>query len=265
MGVKAKEWKGAWWVFVNHGGRRKAKRCASKRAAEAARDAIDAKLKLGQFDGIWETPEAPAPVPTFAEYAERWLTSVAALRTKPSTVEEYRMRLRLRLLPSLGPLRLDYISRETVRGLMGDLVRRGNLRKTKQANGAPAVVARATVLEALRTLSAIFTTAEEDGVIPSNPVRRIGRHLVETTASEAYEIEVFSREELTALLDVTAREFEHHHAFILCLARTGMRLGEALALEWRDIDWKNRLVLVRRSRRRGRVSEPKNGKARRVD
>lgn len=26
MGVKVKEWKGAWWVFVDHQGRRKAKR-----------------------------------------------------------------------------------------------------------------------------------------------------------------------------------------------------------------------------------------------
>jgi integrase len=136
---------------------------------------------------------------------------------------------------------------------------------SKRPDGTPATVARATVREALRTLSAILTTAEEDGLIPSNPARRMGRHLADTGASEAREVEVFSREELSALLDVTTREFSHYYPFVLCLARTGMRLGEAMALEWRDVDWKNRLILVRRSRRRGRVSEPKNGKARRVD
>ena len=48
MGVKVKHWKGAYWVFVNHRGQRKAKRCASKRAAEIARDQIDAKLTVGE-------------------------------------------------------------------------------------------------------------------------------------------------------------------------------------------------------------------------
>ena len=38
MGVKVKEWKGAWWVFINHQGHRKAKRCASKKAATLAAD-----------------------------------------------------------------------------------------------------------------------------------------------------------------------------------------------------------------------------------
>ena len=34
--------------------------------------------------------------------------------------------------------------------------------------------------------------------------------------------------------------------FLLCLARTGMRLGEAIGLEWRDVDWTARVILVRR-------------------
>src|SRR2546422_8622488 len=41
VGVKAKEWKGAWWVFVDHQGRRKAKRAGpgsrGKKLAEADR------------------------------------------------------------------------------------------------------------------------------------------------------------------------------------------------------------------------------------
>jgi integrase len=56
-----------------------------------------------------------------------------------------------------------------------------------------------------------------------------------------------------------------YYPFLLCLARTGIRLGEAVALEWRDVDFAARVLLIRRSRRKARVSEPKNGKARRVD
>jgi hypothetical protein len=54
----------------------------------------------------------------------------------------------------------------------------GNLRVAKnRSNGAAIAPARATVLEALRTLSAVLSTAEEDGLIPSNPARRMGRTL----------------------------------------------------------------------------------------
>src|SRR4029077_5862536 len=44
-----------------------------------------------------------------------------------------------------------------------------------------------------------------------------------------------------------------------------MRLGEAVGLEWRDVDFGGRVLHVRRSVRKGRVSLPKNGKSRRVD
>ena len=44
-----------------------------------------------------------------------------------------------------------------------------------------------------------------------------------------------------------------------------MRLGEALALQWGDIDFRSRFVEVRRNYIRGKITRPKNGKSRRVD
>lgn len=44
-----------------------------------------------------------------------------------------------------------------------------------------------------------------------------------------------------------------------------MRLGEALALQWGDIDFHGRFVTIRRNFSRGKIETPKNGKSRRVD
>jgi integrase len=44
-----------------------------------------------------------------------------------------------------------------------------------------------------------------------------------------------------------------------------MRLGEALALQWGDIDWNGRFAEVRRNFSLGKITSPKNGKVRRVD
>jgi integrase len=98
-----------------------------------------------------------------------------------------------------------------------------------------------------------------------NPTRRLGKHVAPTAADKVAEIEVFDRGELARLLSLAEQAVPEYHPFLLCLARTGMRLGEAIGLEWRDVHWTARVIHVRRSRRRNRVSHPKNGKARRVD
>jgi integrase len=53
MGVKIKEWKGAWWLFIDHQGKRKAKRVGigktGKKAADQAAVQIQARLAEGDI------------------------------------------------------------------------------------------------------------------------------------------------------------------------------------------------------------------------
>ena len=51
----------------------------------------------------------------------------------------------------------------------------------------------------------------------------------------------------------------------LVLARTGMRIGEALALQWDDINFEERYIHIQRGLSRGEISYPKSGKDRKVD
>lgn len=67
------------------------------------------------------------------------------------------------------------------------------------------------------------------------------------------------------MLDTVKKHFPEHYTLFLLLSRTGMRIGEALALKWGDLDYNGRFVEVKRSYVRGRISTPKNKKGRRVD
>lgn len=49
------------------------------------------------------------------------------------------------------------------------------------------------------------------------------------------------------------------------LARTDMRIGEALALQWDDINFQERYIHIQRGLSRGIISYPKSGKDRKVD
>jgi integrase len=257
MGVKVKEWKGAWWVFINHQGRRRAKRCASKKAANAIADKIDAALKLGQSDVLGP---GPARVPTFAEYADVWLRALETAKIRLSSAEQYRTRLRVRIPPLIGDLPLTAITRERVRALIGEMIAVGNQRTASRRPPA-----RETVKAALRVAQAILARATEDGLIPRNPATGLAREIGKTEQPEVEGVEVFRPEELTTLLTTTEQDWLEWYPFVLCLARTGLRLGEAIGLEWRDVEFEQRLLIIRRSRRKNRVSIPKNGKARRVD
>jgi integrase len=259
MGVKVREWKGAWWLFVDHQTRRKARRVGvgkkGKKSADLAAIKIQARLAEGGDLSILD----PAPAtPAFKVYAERWLSAVAGISCQGSTLAQYRHRIETRLSPHLGALPLTAITRDRVKALIAHEYKSGRLKQGRQA------LSPRTVRAFMATLVAILNSAVEDGLIPSNPAARLGK-VIRQNQAQVEEIEVFTPEELATLLDVAARDWPDYHPFLLCLARTGMRLGEAMALRWEDIEWRARVILIRRTTRRGSTSVTKNGKARRVD
>lgn len=76
------------------------------------------------------------------------------------------------------------------------------------------------------------------------------------------DIEVFGPEEVWAL--VRAAASEQDGALFLTAAFTGLRLGELLALRWRDADFAGFTVRVRSSWAGGALTTPKSGKVRSV-
>ena len=63
MGVKVREkaqGSGVFWIFVNHNGQRTSRQVGSKKAAEQAKQQIEAKLTLGQWLPE-ETPKKTLP------------------------------------------------------------------------------------------------------------------------------------------------------------------------------------------------------------
>jgi integrase len=257
MAVHVRQWKGAWWLFVNHHGQRKARRVGvgkdGKKAAEFAALKIRARLAEG---GDLATLSAPS-APTFKEYAEKWLAAVAGIACQPSTLYAYRHRLDTRIFPHLGALPLTAITRDKIKALIATEFQSGRLRGARP-------IRPGTVKSFMTTLVAILNSAVEDGVIPNNPAARLGK-VVRQDQGEVIEIEIFTSDELDTALGVAERDWPEYYPCFLTLARTGMRLGEVMALKWEDVDWAARVIVVRRSSRRGRTGITKTGKTRRVD
>src|SRR5262245_40516657 len=55
-----------------------------------------------------------------------------------------------------------------------------------------------------------------------------------------------------------------YHPLLYTMSRTGLRLGEAVALRWEDVDLTARELVVRRTFSGGALGTPKSGKSRRI-
>jgi integrase len=201
----------SWYVFIDHLGRRKAKKIGSREAAESVKRKIEARLALGDLSALEETKQ----VPTFAVYAERWLKTDALARCKSSTIDFYTDYQKRYVLPQFGQIEITAIRRDSIKDFISNLSGRG--------------LARNTIRLAVASLRVVLSAAVEDGVLASNPAVKLGQFAQnekperKATAMETEEVEVL----LTA-----ARELcpEHHPLFLIAL-RAGLRQGEILGLK----------------------------------
>src|SRR5262249_45525155 len=78
-------------------------------------------------------------------------------------------------------------------------------------------------------------------------------------------INPLTREELAQFLIHTKVVAPTLYPLFLCAARTGLRQGELLALQWEDVNLVGRFLEVRRNFTHGRLTTPKSGEPRQVD
>lgn len=111
---------------------------------------------------------------------------------------------------------------------------------------------------------AFLLKALDDEIIQANPTLQLGKNFLRSKDIKG-NINVLTSKELKFFLDTVKKRLAEHYALILLLARTGMRIGEALALKWGDLDFNGRFIEVKRSVVRDKITTPKSGKTRRVD
>ena len=250
MGVKIRQkvkGKGKpWWVFIVHNGKRTSKKVGDKTAAEKVASEIRARLQLGDFNF-----EDEKPIPTFKEYADSWRQTTAPANCKESTIENHERLLKNHILPVFGSMEIASITRKTIKDFL-----------YSKLNGG---LSKSTVNSLRAVISDVLNIALDDQVIQSNLAHGLGR--IGKNGEGKKEIQPLSTEELRTLLDTIQADerLSRHYPLFLLLARTGLRIGEAVALRWNDMDFDKGTIFVERTYTKGRLGTCKNGKSRSVD
>jgi integrase len=244
VGVRVKFYRGAWWVFVAFRNRRRSKKVGDRQTANRLAQRIRERLAAGDLQ------LKPAQQDeTFEVYARGWLVGLTG-NLKASTIKFYTDNLQRHVLPTLGPRLIRSVSRSDCREVI----------TTARSKG----LKLNTVRGIARTLSTVLSQAVEEEKLPANPALRMGRYLRRGDEAKT-PIQVLSREEAALLVATAQTHFPRWHPWVLLALRTGLRLGEQIALQWGDVDWNGRFVLVQRNSVRGVLTSPKSHRRPRVD
>jgi integrase len=199
---------------------------------------------------------APSAPLTFRELAAEWLTKYPAVHAlRPGTLAIYECFTREHLLPFFGALPITTITPERIEDFIEAKRAPGGSRRFEGKG-----LADNSLRSGLQVLRLILTRALRQKLVSSNAM-----DLVEFRGAPRIEpVEPFSVTELRNIL-AAAPAVEHDLAALLEVwARTGMRAGEAMALQPQDVDLEAGAVLVRRTWTPGRLGPTKTGRERRV-
>jgi integrase len=183
--------------------------------------------------GIWQpyepAAEAPTEAPSFHEFASEWMAARQP-ELRPRTIKDYQWALSYHLLPFFKDHLLPDITAAEVDRYKTAKVRQGKLGSSQ-------------INKTLKRLSQILDVAVDYGHLPSNPAAsRGGRRRVKESTPRRTWVEP---EQLLALLDAAPKG---HRAVLATLAGAGLRVGEACALDWRDLDLATGTLTVQESK-----------------
>lgn len=171
----------------------------------------------------------------FETFCEEWFEDYAKTNLRNTTYERL-LQLRGRIYPVIGHIRMDKITPRQIQTFVNSLSKEGANERT----GKP--LAPKTIRHNLSLISDVFSYAIKMGVVAENPCSK-----VTIPKGEVKEKQIYTPAEVERFLTLLNDEPLKYRTFFYLMIYSGFRRGEMLGLEWKDVDFENNIISVRRT------------------
>lgn len=168
-----------------------------------------------------------------SDYLEYWLTADCEINLKPTTIAGYRKTVENLIKPKIGSYRLKSLTREILQAFIIELFDAGYSFNTL-------VKIKAILSKSMNYAVDHHYIAYSPAVRLKSPKNKRPKIPTRTAPHHFIELEIMQK--------IFARFPERHPSHIpLKLGyECGLRIGEAFALCWEDVDFKNRVIHINR-------------------
>ncbi len=195
---------------------------ATKREAEDFREKVGQSLRSNTY-------VSPRPVP-FDEYAKDWLARKRPT-VSPNGHGVHRWAVEGHLLPAFGAMALQSIRPDRLERFQADLLTHVDPGTQKQLSPRSVQIIR-------QTLASILKDARRKGYLVANPMEA-----VDQVSVPKREMRFLTVEQIGELVRIAGQLYG---TLFAVQALCGLRAGEALGLQWRDLDLAAGRLTVRR-------------------
>lgn len=171
----------------------------------------------------------------FEPFCEEWFEEYAKINLRNTTYERL-LQLRKRVYAAIGYMRMDKITPRQIQAFVNALSKEGANERT----GKP--LAPKTIRHNLSLISDVFAYAVKMGVVSENPCSK-----VTIPKGEVKEKQIYTPAEVERFLTLLNGEPLKYKTFFNLMIYSGFRRGEMLGLEWKDVDFENNIISVRRT------------------
>lgn len=169
----------------------------------------------------------------YKKVLELWLEN-KRLDVRNSTIYNYESAIRNWISPKFGDREVEEITKTEIQDYFCEITEK---------------YATETIFTMEKVFAMSFRWALEEGCITINPFLGV----VVPKTNTVKDLNVFTEDEVKAILQ--SCKFEYQRDMILLSYRTGMRIGEIIALKWDDINIEQAFLMVQRT-----LSTYRNGK-----
>lgn len=224
-------WEGRIVIGYDEKGLPKTKNVLAKTKTECV-----SKLKALRESLEAPAPEAPKPSISLGDWLDHWYQAYKKANLRSNTQMSYERRIYQHIIPALGRIPLDKLTTRDIQQFYTNLKKSGRLIRTELYGAG---LSDQTVRGIHTTLHAALGKAVEEKLIFRNPADSC-----KLPPAKSREMKVLAPDEIQRLL-IQAREDGCYELLLLELA-TGLRRGEVLALQWRDLNLRTGALRVER-------------------